>query len=188
MPIIAKDNSDQNYEKIPTGTQHAVCAFVEDIGTHEGNYMGKLITRRQIVVCWELSETMTQGDNAGKPFMISKFYTLSLNQKATLCKDLESWRGKPFTNEERNGFDVEKLIGVNCLLNIIEQEKTDGNTFCKVASISPPLKNMDKLEVVNKKPPEWINELRKRSIEYNEPETRTFDQSEMQYSEDDLPF
>ena len=119
MAIIAKDNRDENFESMPLGMHQAVCAFVEDIGIQEGSYLGKPIRRHQIVICWELAEKMTKGDNLGKPFMISKFYTLSLNEKANLCKDLESWRGRGFTADEKDGFDVEKLIGANCFLNII---------------------------------------------------------------------
>lgn len=167
MAIIAKDNGE-NYESIPLETQQAVCAFVEDIGTQEGYYMGSSIIKHQVVICWELAEKMTTGEHAGKPFMISKFYTLSLNEKANLCKDLESWRGKPFTAEERKGFDIEKLIGANCLLNIIEDERTDGKKYPKVASVSPILKNMPKIVPVNKVPPDWIQKKREQSIEWKE--------------------
>jgi len=169
MAIIAKDNfKEGDFEKIPTGTQHAVCAFVEDIGTHEGSYNGKAISSHKIVICWELAELMTQGDYAGKPFMVSKFYTLSLNDKANLYKDLISWRGKAFTEEEKAGFDVEKLISVNCLLNIITTKKQNGKEYAEVASISPPLKSMAKLNPVCPEPPKWIQELREKSVEWRE--------------------
>ncbi len=168
MPIIAKDNRDENFEPMPLGMQQAVCAFVEDIGTQEGSYFGKPTRNHQIIICWELEEKMTKGDNEGKPFMISKFYTLSLNEKANLCKDLESWRGKGFSAEEKAGFDVEKLIGANCFLNIIEVDKQDGSKRPAIASINPITKNMDKIEVYNTKPPAWIQDMRTRSIEWKE--------------------
>lgn len=168
MSIIAKDAGGEEYEKAPTGNQQGVCAFVEDIGTHRGEYQGKPNEKHQIVVCWELAETMVTGDYAGKPFMVSNFYTLSLSQKANLRKDLESWRGKAFTAIELEGFDVEKLIGVNCLLNIIEEPNQAGKMRTKIASISPVIKGMEPLTVFNTAPPEWIDKKRKESLEYTE--------------------
>lgn len=183
MPIIAK-NDQKDYEQIPAGMHQAVCAFVEDIGTHEGSYAGKPIRRHQIVICWELAEKMTRGENAGKPFMISKFYTLSLFEKASLRKDLESWRGRGFTDEELGGFDVENLIGANCFLNIIEETKQDGSKRSKIASINPVAKGMEKLNVINTKPPAWIAEQRAKSIEMITAEG----EGTQPEGEDDLPF
>jgi len=168
VPIIAKDNFDGTYESVPLGTQQAICVFVEDIGTHESSYQGKPLRNHQIIVCWALKEIMSEGDNTGKPFMISKYYTLSLNEKANLCKDLESWRGKAFTVEEKEGFDVEKLIGANCLLGIIEAENTKGKKYAKIASISPIVSGMEKMLPIKSDVPEWITEKRKQSIEWQE--------------------
>jgi len=190
MPIMANNNKDGDFEKTPLGNQQGVCAFVEDIGTHVSEYLGNEIIKHQIVVCWELKELMTEGDYEGKPFMISNFYTLSLSEKANLRKDLESWRGKAFTPDELEGFDVEKLIGANCLLNIIEHKKMDGSKFAKIASISPLIEGMEKLTVVNSDPPEWIDKKRQESMEckgtMNEdtvPEPEPLDETQ-----DDLPF
>jgi len=192
MAIIARDAGGGDFEKTPTGNQQAVCAFVEDIGTHRGEYQGTPNERHQIVVCWELAETMTQGEYAGKPFMISNFYTLSLGKKANLRKDLEAWRGKAFTQQELDGFDVERLKGANCLLNIIEAMDDNGKTRARIASISPVLKNMEPLQIVNQNPPEWIDKKRKESIEYaeqyNQDAGNTVAEPEPLQPDDDLPF
>ena len=187
MPIIAKSTGNANFESTPLGNQQAVCAFVEDIGTQEGSYMGAPITRREVVVCWELNEFMKKGEYEGRPFMVSKRYTLSLNEKANLRKDLESWRGKAFTEEELAGFDVEKLIGVNCLLNIISYKKKDGTEGTKIGSISKMISGMNNIEIQNKKPPEWIQREREKSTEHEE-EMKQYDQTVTPEGEDDLPF
>lgn len=164
MALIAK-STGESFELAPTGNQQAVCAFVCDIGTHKSTYQGKELERHQVVVCWELAEKMTKGEYAGKPFMLSKFYTLSLNEKASLRHDLDAWRGIAFTPEELKGFDLEKIIGANCLLNIIESDRQDGSKGRKIASISPLIKGMPKLTTINTTPPAWIAEKRAQSIE-----------------------
>lgn len=169
MALIAKNNGNGgDFEPIPTGVQQAVCVFVEDIGTHAGSFQGRPTQRHQCVVCWELAEKMTQGDNAGKPFMVSKYYTVSLNEKATLRKDLQAWRGKAFTDAELEGFDLEKLIGVNCMLNIIENTKPDGKVYREISSIMPCIKGLAKLEKINTVPPAWIQKKREDSIEWKD--------------------
>lgn len=185
MALMVTGESNKSYEPIPLGPQQAVCAFVEDIGTHEGSYQGKPIARRQVVICWELAETMTQGEGAGKPFLVSKFYTLSLNEKATLRHDLNAWRGRDFTEEELKGFDLESIIGVNCMLNMVEHKKQDGSVTQKIGSIMPPMKNMQKIIPVNTKPPAWIQKKREESIEHREQPTCT---SNATMSDDQLPF
>ena len=89
MSLVAKSTTE-DFERPSNGLTDAVCVFVEDIGTHKGTYQGKDTMRHQCVICFELSEKMTKGDYAGKPFMLSKFYTVSLGKKANLSKDLES--------------------------------------------------------------------------------------------------
>lgn len=162
--ITAKDSGGE-FEKTPTGMHQAVCAFVFDIGTHISTFAGQTIKAHKIIVTWELSETMKEGDNAGKRFTVSKYYTLSLGEKANLRKDLESWRGKSFTDDElRVGFDVEKLIGVNCLLNIGQNE----NGKAKILSINPLQKGVVAIKPeknVTQKFYDWIEKERAKSVE-----------------------
>lgn len=157
MPIIATAGSSGSFEQVPAGMYQAVCAFVEDIGVQETKF-GK---SHKAVVCWELSERMTDG----RPFMMSKQYTVSLNEKATLRHDLESWRGKAFTESELNGFDIEKLIGANCMLNVISYEKQGGGEGRSIGSISPLVKGLAKIERINAEPPKWIAEQRSKRID-----------------------
>jgi hypothetical protein len=80
----------------------------------------------------------------GKPFSCSKKYTASLNEKATLRHDLESWRGRAFTQEELKGFDLEKVIGVNAQVMVMHNTK-DGKTYANVATVTPLGKGQAKI-------------------------------------------
>jgi hypothetical protein len=67
---------------------------------------------------------------------ISKSYTVSLHEKAGLRKDLAAWRGRDFTDEEAEAFDVSKLIGAYCMVNVTTSEN-NGKTYSNVAGLTP---------------------------------------------------
>ena len=97
MTIIATSGGEQSYPKIPTGVHNARCIKVIDLGTQRQDYAGEISWKRQILVIWEVPEQL----NNDQPMTISKFYTLSLHEKANLGMDLTSWRGRPFTETEK---------------------------------------------------------------------------------------
>lgn len=117
MTIIAK-SAETSYPKVPIGVHKARCVKVIDLGTQKQEYGGEISWKRQILVIWELPEEL----NNDQPMTISKFYTLSLHEKSNLGKDLTSWRGRPFTETEKQGFDVEKLIGITCQVNVMHKD------------------------------------------------------------------
>jgi hypothetical protein len=117
MTIIAK-SAETSYPKVPIGVHKARCVKVIDLGTQKQEYGGEISWKRQILVIWELPEEL----NNDQPMTISKFYTLSLHEKSNLGKDLTSWRGRPFTETEKQGFDVTKLIGVTCQVNVMHKD------------------------------------------------------------------
>jgi hypothetical protein len=97
--------------------------------------------------------------------MVSKFYTLSLGDKANLRKDLENWRGKAFSAEELDGFDVQALIGANCMLNIVEYDKRDNTKGQAIGSISKLMKGLPPMVGTRTEAPEWIAKMRADSEE-----------------------
>lgn len=118
------DSGGGDFQQAPAGTHVARCVRILDLGTQFGEYQGKPTSSRKIVVSWELPNAlMTEGDFAGKPFIVGKWYTASIGEKANLRKDLVNWRGKEFTDEELKGFDVKKLLGVPCMLSLTPNEK-----------------------------------------------------------------
>ncbi len=136
MPIMAKA-SGGNFLPAPAGTHAAVCCDVVDMGVLKVSFGGKDKMQHKVRIKWQIAEDRPDG----KPFTVSKRYTLSLHEKASLRKDLESWRGRKFTDVELDGFDLENLLGVACLLNVIE-EKKDGQTYSNVTSIMKLPKGM----------------------------------------------
>ena len=127
----------KTFEPAPAGVHQAVCVDVVDLGILEITYQGMTKKQHKVNVAWQVSEDRDDG----KPFLVFKRFTLSLHEKSALRKDLESWRGKQFTRDEELGFDIERLIGVNCLLNITHNLVGD-RTYANIVSIMPLVKGM----------------------------------------------
>lgn len=144
MAFVAKDSGgNSDFKKVPPGAYIGRCFSLIDLGTQltSGQYGEKM--QHKIRIGWELFGE----DEAGQPLTImlngkempltiSKSYTMSLHEKASLRKDLAAWRGKDFTDEEARGFDVSKLVGAYCMVNAVNSE-TNGKTYTNVAGLTP---------------------------------------------------
>lgn len=142
MPIYASAGDSKSYTPAPAGTHIAVAVDVIDLGMKPNPFQdGK--EQHKIDIAWQIDEPRDDG----KRHVVYKRYTLSLNEKATLRHDLESWRGRPFTAAEERRFDVESVIGANCILNIqhVPGTKDPSKTFARVVSVMPLMKGMTKL-------------------------------------------
>jgi len=124
MSLIVKQN--KNYDPAPEGVHNGVCVDVVDMGMVTDNFG----TKHKCRLAWELDEKMTDG----RPFLCSKTYTVSLNEKSSLYKDLKAWRGVAFTKEELAGFDLEKVIGAPCQI-VIQHVEKDGTIYANVQTI-----------------------------------------------------
>jgi hypothetical protein len=132
IEIIAKATG--GVEAIPAGLYVATCSSVIDLGTqHNEKWDNDL---HKVLITWEIPELLITTEKGDLPRVISQRYTLSLNERANLRKMLESWRGKPFTDEELRGFNITKLIGVGCQLQVV-QSQANGKTYANVSAIVP---------------------------------------------------
>lgn len=107
------------------------------IGTGEEDIMGEKKIQNRARIGWEIPGEMRKyGDGPESPMVISQKYTLSMNEKANLRKMLQSWRGKAFTEEEATAFDITKLLGLPCMLNIIHKQSAKGSTYANIAGVT----------------------------------------------------
>ena len=99
MSLIAKSKGGGTFEEIEAGTYIATCFGIVDLGTRFDDMYKK--NKRQVIIQFEFpTELISEGEVAGQPFSLSKFYTLSLGEKANLRADLESWRSRAFTRRK----------------------------------------------------------------------------------------
>lgn len=133
-------------ELIPAGLQRAVCASVADLGTHMDKQWNKL--KRLVRLTFELADVRGEfevdGETKDLPRLMGKNYTLSLHEKASLRKDLQAWRNKPFTPEELAGFDISNLVGVPCMVNVEHYNGSDGKQRAGIGGVLGLMPGMEK--------------------------------------------
>ena len=152
---LTVSSGESDYEVVPAGQHLAVCYRLVDAGTREEQYKDNPPKKRHVLfVYWELPE-VKMGD--GRPFTISKKYTLTLNENGTLFKDLKTWRGKSFTQEELKGFDLLNVLGVSALLEV--EHSDEGKA--RVVSVFKPEGGAKKTETTNEQQAFDIDEYAK---------------------------
>lgn len=151
--------SGGDFPKAPVGTHIARCYQVIDLGHQKIVWQGKEKWQPKVMFSWELCNELMED---GRPFSVSNRYTLSLAEQSVLRPSLESWRGKPFTEEELAGFDVKTVLGAYCMLGVVHNT-SDGKTYANVSAILPLPKGMAKPPAVN--PNVYFN------IDSDDPET-----------------
>ncbi|MGX7703821.1 phage replication initiation protein, NGO0469 family [Methylobacterium sp. Gmos1] len=132
--------SGGSYRQPPAGPQPAILYSLIDLGTQEGNYQGRITRKRKINMRFELHGEDCQMDD-GRPMSQGMTFTLSSHPKGALRPFMEAWRSKSFTDEEFEAFDLRKMLGVPCILTLVQ----DGdymaiNGISKlIAGMAPPV-------------------------------------------------
>jgi len=171
MPIMAKNSATSDIPLPEEGTFRAVCCAVWDLGNQRSEFNGKEKIQHKVLVAFELDQTIqADGEYKGQPYMLTRRYTLSLHEKANLRKDLEAWRGKKFTPDElANGFDLERLYGITCLVGVAHVDKKDGSgKYATITAILPLSKGMEKMQphrASTDLPPQWVLDKMSQAVE-----------------------
>ena len=134
--------------QLEAGTYPARCYSMVHIGTIEYEWNGQRNKANKVRITFEFpteTNVFKEGDEA-KPFVISQEYTLSFGKQSKFRPQLEAWRGKPFTEEEMDNFDLTKLIGVPAMVTVIQNDKG----YSEIAQITKMPKGMVCPDQVNK--------------------------------------
>lgn len=150
MSIIAKANQ-REWTQPPEGLHQSVCADVVDLGLVKTEWGDKpkvrLIFQLGLFTEDGITEQLNHDSDPPKRFDVRRDFGLSLSEKSHLRPFLESWRGRKFTKEELDGFDLERLIGVNCQVQIIHNITDQGKTFANIQAAVPLGRGMLKMHV-----------------------------------------
>lgn len=184
MGLIAKQGGGDF--QIPNAGQYAaICHQVIDLG-HQFNAVHNK-WQPKVRIGWELHGENMIGEGVGnmedgRPFTVSSEFTVSLADNGHLRPMLEGWRGRPFSEEELEGFDISKLLGVPCMLTI-QHTNSNGKTYANVTAATPLLKALPRPQQVNdsllfnfepwngaefEALPQWVRDKIKKSREFSE--------------------
>lgn len=143
MAIKTSVSAKPQFERkvIPAGNYVARCYGMIQIGTiKEKTMTGEEREVHKVLIDWELPTELVvfNPEKGEQPFVFSKDYTLSMHELSSLRKMISSWRGKQLTDVEANDFDITKLVGATCMLNIVHKASKDGSkTYANLAGVSP---------------------------------------------------
>lgn len=141
MAIIAR-KPETTFTPCPEGLYQAVCVDVVDVGMIKTSFGEKHMVR----IVWQVD---VENPDTDKRFDVRRSYHLSLHEDATLRKHLECWRGRKFTEEELAGFDLEKLLGANCQIQVVQDLGNSGNVFANVQAVVPAPKGVPKMAPID---------------------------------------
>ncbi len=116
--IKARKGSD--YTPVPTGLHLGICFQIVGLGNQE--FKGNVTPR--VWIGFELPDVLIKG----KPMTIGKEYALFVGGKSKLGEMLKSWRGKPFTDEEMEAFEVTSIAGKIGQVNVTAKESDRSKT------------------------------------------------------------
>ncbi len=140
MSLIVRESGGSgggDFAPAPAGAHVARCYRIIDLGTQVKQWQGQERKVKQVLLSWELPDAkIPDGKLAGEPFSISERFTANLSEKSKLRAVLEAWRGRQFTKEELDGFNLENILTKTCYLNIVHATN-NGKTYANIASIMP---------------------------------------------------
>ena len=122
-----------------------------------------------------------------------RFYNLGhsggMNKKSSLRKDLCAWRGRDFTPEELQHFELKSILGKGCQL-VVEQGETGRSNVTGVVGLPKGIKTdnainplieysiEDEQNEVFEKLPEWLQKMCSECLEWTQPATEEAPPSE----------
>jgi len=173
MALIAKESGGGGeFTPVPQGMHLARCYRVIDLGTQDSTYLGTVKKLAKVMLQFEVHGEDDAGKAIvtakGEPMSISKNFTLSLAEKATLRKDLQTWRGREFTEDELRGFELKNVLGAWAMVSVIKAAGSNGKDYTNIAaimSVPPAIKKAGM--------PQGHNDLKLFSID--EPDMTLFD-------------
>ena len=134
-----------DFQPLAAGTYIGICDMVVDVGIQPGIGMYPK-PKRQVFIRWQFPAERVEFERDGKkqsgPAVLGKTYTASMNEKANLRQDLEGWRGKSFTDEEAEAFDVSGILGKACMITVTHTQKGD-KTYANVTGVGKLMKGID---------------------------------------------
>ena len=136
MSLKTTNTPKKEYPILAEGQHTAICVQVIDLWNQFNKFNENY--QHKVKLVWETPDekTVFTEEKWEQPFMVSADYTLSLADLSNLKPILESWRGKTFTEEEKDGFDIWSILWQACLIQVVHNKNKDGTkTFANIQNL-----------------------------------------------------
>jgi len=135
IPSSEKAGSGKEFVPVPEGSHIARCVTLVDLSIQQTNFGEK----KQVYIGFEVYDHRVEWEKDGQkhegPGLIGVTWTNNLYEEANLGKNLISWRGRPFTEDEKALFDLSALLGVPCILSVVHNLGKNGKKYANVTGI-----------------------------------------------------
>lgn len=137
MALLAKAGGSGDFEPVPEGTHVARCVSVVDFGLQDS---GKWGPKHKVWIAFEVPSIRVawkdkEGQEHQGPAIIGMMQTNSISDKSILGQLLVSWRGRAFTDEQKDGgFDLFTILDVPCMISVTHNRSGD-RTYANISGI-----------------------------------------------------
>lgn len=132
MSLTISESGGGDFTPLPEGTHIARCVRVIDLGLQPGSPQFP-DPKNKVLFVWEVPDECVNIDGTDRPGLLMARYTSSLHKKSKLRADLESWRGRAFTDAELKGFSLRAVLDATCMITVVHS--SDGK-FANVRAIA----------------------------------------------------
>lgn len=137
FPKAKASGGGGGFKPVSEGLHPAVCVAVIDFGIQEGSERYPK-PKHKVHLRWACIDEQVEWEKDGQkhqgPAIVGRTFTYGLSENSHLRPILESWRGRKFTEDELEGFDVSTVAGHPCQVTVVHEHKGD-KTYANVASV-----------------------------------------------------
>jgi hypothetical protein len=121
----------------PAGIHVARCFACIALGTRPAGEMAA--GRKRVLIMWEIPAVRIWSDAHEREIaaVAHKEYTASLHPQSNLLPDLEDWRGRKFTKEQADAFELFSVVGKTCRIEISHGLSQTNKLKAKIEKITP---------------------------------------------------
>lgn len=131
--IVAK-GQDSKFKPHPEGQFVAQCVDAINLGESVEQFPGK--PEKLVPKCALVFRTGEKNLESGELIDMGQEFTVSMGEKANLRKTLESWRGKPYTEQQIDeGVPIHKLAGNWALITVAQKRSRNDRLYAFVQSV-----------------------------------------------------
>lgn len=140
--MVQSNKSDSKFKLVPVGNHLGRCYRIIDLGTQTSVIKGETSIQKEIEISWEVHGNDDNGNplttSDGRPLVIDRRFSRTWYENSALRKMLQSWRNKPWTNKEAEGFDLKNILGHWAMVAVVHRVSgNNGKTYANVNDLTP---------------------------------------------------